>query len=154
MLSPDVVFEVYFRDEIFAAGVNACPEGEFRTFEAVGSCGRDGTGEALAVVSRADVNTEIIFLGESFGTTCKGTGYFLALGKCGAWLQATAAGVFSLNMSFELSLTAALEIAEYTIRVLSANVLRELIFGSEPNLPWNILVMTRFGCRTLITPIP
>jgi hypothetical protein len=68
MLSPDVVFEVYFGDEVFSAGVDACPEGEFGAFETIGSGGGGGAGKALAVVSRADVYTEIVFLCESFGT--------------------------------------------------------------------------------------
>jgi hypothetical protein len=55
-------------------------------------------------------------------------------------------------MSFELSLTATLEIAEYAIRVLGTNVLSELVLCPEANLPRNISVITRFRCGTFITP--
>jgi hypothetical protein len=68
MLSPNMVFKVYFGDEVFSAGIDSRPEGEFGTFEAAGS-GGGGTGEALAVVSRADMDIEIVFLSESFIAT-------------------------------------------------------------------------------------
>jgi len=99
MLSPNVIFKVYFGDEVFSTGVDACPDGDFGALESIGS-GRDGgAGEALAIVSRSDMDVKIIFLGESFGATRKGTQYCLAFRKCSTWLRNTIARVLSLNMS-------------------------------------------------------
>lgn len=79
VLGAHVVLEVDFRDEVFAAAVEAVPDFELAGFTEV----RLAADEALALVCRAHVDVEVVLLGEELLAAGIGAGDLLALGHGG-----------------------------------------------------------------------